>query len=83
MQLQTIKSTYDEALKTLPANEAEKIAGDTTKAFYGLYANLGRGKGTQDVLSAGLFAPKFREGIINTFRKPSELLCGRLCQFVL
>lgn len=67
MQVQTFKGVYDKAIKKGMAPEvAEKLAGDTTKAFYGLFENLGRAKGTEDKLSALFFAPKFREGIIRT-----------------
>lgn len=66
MQVQTFKSVYNKAIKKLPEEQAKKLAGDTVKAFYGLHENLGRGKGTEDVLGATFFAPKFREGIINT-----------------
>ena len=66
MQVQTFKDIYSKALKKMSPEEAEKLAGDTVKAFYGLHENLGRGKGTEDALGAVFFAPKFREGIINT-----------------
>jgi hypothetical protein len=66
MQVQTFKDVYTNALKKLPAEQAEKLAGDTVKAFYGLMENVGRGKGTEDFLGATFFAPKFREGIIRT-----------------
>jgi len=98
MQTQTFKNVYDNALKKMSAEEAEKLAGDTTKAFYGLFENVGRGKGTEDVISTTFFAPKFREGIIMTlyntgksitteifnpaFRKNRKLIAGMMLGYV-
>lgn len=66
MQVQTFKDVYTKALKKMTPEQAEILAGDTVKSFYGLMENVGRGKGTEDALSATFFAPKFREGIIRT-----------------
>lgn len=64
---QTFKDTYLAALKNGMTEEvANKLAGDTTKNFFGLTENVGRSRMTQDSLSAAFFAPRFREGIINT-----------------
>jgi len=63
---QTFKDAYKKALLSMPEAEASKFAGDVTKKFFGLMEDVGRSKGTQDKLSATFFAPKFREGIINT-----------------
>ena len=52
--------------KGMSAAEAQKTAAGVVRNFYGLMENVGRGRGTEDVLSATLFAPKFREGIINS-----------------
>ena len=94
MQVETFKGVYDNALKKMKPEEAEKFAAKTTKAFYGLFENVGRGKGTEDVISSAFFAPKFREGIIMTlfntgksvtteifnpaFRKNRNLIAGML-----
>jgi len=63
---QTFKDAYKKAMLSMPENEASKFAGDVTRKFFGLMEDVGRSKGTQDKLSATFFAPKFREGIINT-----------------
>jgi hypothetical protein len=97
-QLDTFKGVYNKAIKKgIESGKAEQLAGDTVKAFYGLMENVGRGKGTEDALSAVFFAPKFREGIINTlintgksvtteifnpaFRKNRNLLAGMILTY--
>lgn len=67
LYLDTFKNTYQKALKKgMKPELAEEFAGNTTKAFYGIFESVGRAKGTDDKMSALLFAPKFREGIIHT-----------------
>ena len=67
MYTQTFKDIYSSALKKgLSESEAKLLAGDTVKNAFGLMENMGRSKATEDALSAVFFAPKFREGIINT-----------------
>jgi len=95
--LDTFKGTYNKAIKKMSAEDAKKLAGDTVRAFHGLYENVGRGKGTEDVISTLFFAPKFREGIIMTlfntgkslsteifnpaFRKNRNLMAGMLLSY--
>ncbi len=95
--LDTFKSTYKRALKKMSTEQAEKLAGDTVRAYHGLYESVGRGKGTEDVLSAVFFAPKFREGLVLTlfntaksitteifnpaFRKNRQLIAGMITTF--
>jgi len=65
--LDTYKDTKLQLIaKGLPEDEAIKIAADTAKKFHGLVEKIGRDKTTEDVLGTFFFAPKFREGIINT-----------------
>lgn len=67
MHLQSFKSIYDSGIKKgLSEKQAEKLAGDTVKKAFGMSEYSGRGKSTEDALSAVFFAPKFREGILNT-----------------
>lgn len=64
---QTFKDAEAKALtQGMTAEEAQKFAGEVTKNAFGLVDNVGRSKTTQDVLSSAFFAPKFREGILNT-----------------
>ena len=46
--------------------DAQKLAADTTKTFMGLIKDTGRSGLTHDVMAGTLFAPRFREGIVNT-----------------
>lgn len=67
LYLQTFKDAMNKGMaKGMDDMTARKFAGDVTKKFFGLFENVGRGKGTEDALSAVFFAPKFREGIIRT-----------------
>jgi hypothetical protein len=67
MHTQVFKDTFEGAVKNgLAEAEAKKIAADITKKTFGLVDQWGRSKGTQDVMSATFFAPRFREGILNT-----------------
>lgn len=63
--------TFEGALKKglkkgMTKEEAEGFAGEVTKKFMGMIEDNGRSLATEDKLSAVFFAPKFREGIINT-----------------
>jgi hypothetical protein len=65
LHVQTFETTFKQALKKgLSEMEAEKLAADTTRKLFGLLDDMGRTKGTEDVLSAIFFAPKYRESII-------------------
>lgn len=67
MHVQTFKDVYSKALKGgATASEAKKLASDVTKNAFGLIEDMGRSQATKDKLSAIFFAPRFREGIINT-----------------
>lgn len=67
LEIQSYKDTLAAALKSgLSEVEARKLAADTTRAFYGIMEDVGRSKGTENLLSAVFFAPKFRESLVNT-----------------
>ena len=67
LYIQTFKDAELKFLKKgLQSDEAAKLAADVVRAAHGLMDFTGRGKLTEDVLSSVFFAPKFREGIINT-----------------
>lgn len=66
--LSTAQETYTQAVKNgVGHDEAVKLAADTTKNFYGIVDQVAKGRSqiTQDALSTGLFAPKYRESVIN------------------
>lgn len=68
--LDTASEVFNQATKKGADYEtAVKLAADTTKTFYGIVDNIakGRSKTGQDLASIGLFAPQYREGIINSF----------------
>lgn len=66
-QIETYKQAQKKALlKGMAPKEAQKFAADVTKKSSGLILDMGRSPGTTDKLSALLFAPPYREGIINT-----------------
>ena len=63
----TFKNAEQRALaQGMSPDVAQKVAGDVTKAFYGIMENVGRSKTAEDTMSALFFAPKFREGVANT-----------------
>lgn len=67
LYVNTFEGAYKTALKKgLSDVEASSLAAEVTRNFHGLTEDVARSKGTQDALSAVFFAPKFREGIINT-----------------
>lgn len=68
MYIQTFKDTYTAAIaKGLNPSQAQRLAGDTTKAAFGLLDDVARPQKTQDVLSSIFFAPKFRESLIGIY----------------
>lgn len=70
---QTFKDEYRAAIKAgMSTVEARKLAADITKQMFGMIENVGRSKGTRDALTSALFAPKFRESIINTLYKTGK-----------
>lgn len=68
MQSITIfEDTYKMAIKKgMAEEEAAKLAGKTTKLFMGISDNI-HGKTADDMISTTLFAPRFREGLINVY----------------
>lgn len=67
LHLQTFKDTYLGAIgKGMSEADAAHFATEVTRNNFGLIADVGRSKTTDDTLSTLFFAPKFREGIINT-----------------
>lgn len=54
-------------LKGLDEAKAKQVAAETIRNFYGIYENGGRSKTAEDTLSSVFFAPRFREGIVNSF----------------
>ena len=68
-KLTVAENTYKRLIKKgVSEDEAIKIAAKTTNIFNGVVDNLakGRSKDAQNAAGALLFAPKYREGIINT-----------------
>jgi len=60
------KDTYEQAIKSgLNPQEAQRLAGEATKHFYGIADAFSRSKFVEDATTAGLFAPKFRESMVN------------------
>jgi hypothetical protein len=79
LYINTFEETYKTALKQGMADDtASRLAGEVTKAFHGLTDNVARAQGTQDALSAVFFAPRFREGIINTLWNSGKSLTSQL-----
>lgn len=68
MQVQIFEDVYKSALKKgVGAEEAKKLAGDIVKKNFGINSDdFARSQTTRDTLKAGLFAPRFRESIINS-----------------
>ena len=74
------KDTYDQAIKQgMDKAEAQKLAGDASKNFYGIQETIGRSNTTSDALNTVFFAPRFREGMIGFWKnnigalKPSNI----------
>lgn len=66
LEVNAFKDSYDGAIKSgLDSTAARKLAGRTTRAFYGISDNFTRPQFTEDALSAVFFAPRFRESMIN------------------
>ena len=68
MQVQLFEDVSKAAIKKgLSPEEAKNLAGDTLRKNFGLNTDaFAQSRTTQDTLSAGLFAPRFRESIIKT-----------------
>lgn len=68
MQIQVFKDVYEKAVKSgLPEESAAEFAAGIVKNEFGLINDLGRTQVTKDVFNSFFFAPRFREGIVNTF----------------
>lgn len=68
MQIQVFKDIYEGAVKAgMPEATAAEFAAKTVKAEFGVINDLGRTQYTKDFFGSVFFAPRFREGIINTF----------------
>ncbi len=64
--VQIWKDTYNASLrKGLAEDVAERIATETTMAFRGMTLEKGRSETTKDALGSVLFAPPYRESLIN------------------
>jgi hypothetical protein len=60
------KDTYEQAIKSgLNPQEAQRLAGEATKHFYGIADAFSRSKFVEDATSAVFFAPKFRESMVD------------------
>lgn len=67
VQIQMFDDIFKKAMKKgMDEVGAEKLAGDTIKNYFGLTGFTGRSTRQDNWLSALFFAPRFREGIINT-----------------
>ena len=70
---QTFKDIYLKGIKSgLGEKEARVLAGETVKKAFGLIEDFGRSSKTEDKLSAIFFAPKFREGVVNTLKNTAK-----------
>lgn len=79
LQVNNFKGVYDKAIKKgLPEDKAVELAGNVVKNFFGLSGVTGRSKLTNDSLSSVFFAPKFREGVINTLLKTGESVTTKM-----
>lgn len=77
--LQTFKDAYNGAIdKGMNDKAAGKFAAEVTSAFNGITRETGRGKTTEDTISSVLFAPRFRESLVNVF---AESLKGTTSEF--
>ena len=66
--IQLFKDTFTRAIKQgMTEMEAEKFAAQVTKAYNGITGDIGRSETTQETLATLLFAPRFRESLINVF----------------
>jgi hypothetical protein len=67
--LSTAQETYAKAIKKgLSEAESLDLAASTAKTFNGIVDQISKGRGnlTQDAMSTGLFAPRYREAIVNS-----------------
>ena len=70
LQTEFFKDVYEKGIKEgLSPEQARKIAGDSTKNWYGLIDNFTRSKNVDNTLSALVFAPTYRESMVNFWVK--------------
>lgn len=75
----TFEGAYKGALKKgLSETESTRLAADVTRKLHGLIEDTARSRNTKDALSSVFFAPKFREGIINTLWNTGKSLTTEL-----
>ena len=66
LQVNYYNDIYNKAVKSgLKGRAAEEEAAKATKMFYGTISEFSRSKNTNDALSAVLFAPAWRESMLN------------------
>jgi hypothetical protein len=65
--LSTAQEVYQQSIKKLGHDDAVKLAANTVKDYMGIVDELGKGRSnlTNDIMGVSLFAPKYRESIIN------------------
>lgn len=70
LQVEFYKDTYEGLIKNgVKASEAQKVAANATKNFYGIADSFTRSKNADDALSAVFFAPPFREAMVGFWGK--------------
>ena len=70
LRVEFYKDTYEGLIKNgIKASEAQKVAANATKNFYGIADSFTRSKNADDALSAVFFAPRFREAMVNFWGK--------------
>lgn len=78
LEVQHFDNVYKHGLKKgLSPEKAAKIAGDSTKNFYGitdLYSKTTRPKKVDSATGTFLFAPRFRESMLNFWGKNAKAL---------
>jgi hypothetical protein len=81
LEVEHFDNVYKQGLKrNLSPKEAARIAGESTKNFYGirdLYSNATRSKVADNASGAILFAPRFRESMLNFWGKNAKALDPR------
>jgi len=66
LQVNLYKDTYEGAIKQgLTPQQAKLLASQTTKSFYGVVDSFTRSEDAENAITSLLFAPKFRESMIN------------------
>jgi hypothetical protein len=65
--LSTAQEVYKQSVNKIGHDAALDLAAETTKTFNGIVSQVAKGRSnlTQDVMTATLFAPRYREAIVN------------------